>query len=100
MLPSGDLFLGEPRYLETDNRAVLPLLHRIRCFVSREDVIHAFTLPSAGLKIDATPGRLSVTSLSFTESGVFYGQCSELCGANHRLMPIVIETTLPALLKE
>jgi heme/copper-type cytochrome/quinol oxidase subunit 2 len=100
MLPPEDLLEGEPRYLETDNRVVFPLLNKIRCFVGREDVIHALTLPPAGLKIDATPGRLSVVNLNFEKRGVLLGQCRELCGANHRLMPIVVETTSSTLFKE
>lgn len=100
MLPPEELSEGDPRYLETDNRAVLPAQNRIRCLIGREDVIHAWTLPSAGLKVDATPGRLSLISLRFKNTGVFYGQCRELCGANHRFMPVVVEITLPELFKE
>lgn len=100
MLPPEDLFLGESRYLEADNRAVLPLFRRVRCLIGREDVIHAWTLPTAGLKVDATPGRLRLISLYFRSRGVFYGQCRELCGANHRLMPIVLEAAPALCLKE
>ena len=100
IVPSEELLLGEPRYLEADNRAVFPVLRGIRYLVGREDVIHAWALPSASLKVDATPGRLSLLNLTFRETGVFYGQCRELCGANHRLMPVVVEATLPILFKE
>ncbi len=100
ILPSEDLFLGEPRYLEADNRAVLPTLRRVRCLIGREDVIHAWAIPSAGLKVDATPGRLSLIFLNLNACGVLYGQCRELCGANHSLMPVVVEAATPLCFKE
>ena len=100
MLPSEDLLSGDLRYLEADNRAVLPLIRGVRCLIGREDVIHAWTIPSAGLKVDATPGRLRLITLNLSKGGVLYGQCRELCGANHRLMPVVVEAAPPLCFKE
>lgn len=100
ILPTEDLREGISRLLEVDNRVVVPVNSGIRVFVTREDVIHAWTIPCLGIKIDATPGRLNVLSLIPSVCGVFLGQCSELCGANHRLMPIVFEVTLPSLFVE
>lgn len=100
MLPSEELNGGETRYLEADNRIVIPLGREVRCLVGREDVIHAFAIPAISLKIDATPGRLNLVNLNFGGVGVLYGQCRELCGANHRLIPVVIEVTVPSLFKE
>ena len=81
------------RLLETDNRVVLPYLIRVRCLVSSADVLHSWALPSLGVKLDAIPGRLNQTNLTRYRPGVVYGQCSEICGANHSYMPIVIEFT-------
>ncbi len=98
--PTENLEIGETRYLEVDNRLIIPLKIGINFFIRREDVIHAWTIPVLGVKVDATPGRLNVINLSLEISGVLYGQCRELCGANHRFMPIVIETTTITLFKE
>ena len=86
MLESGDL-----RLLDTDNSLVLPVDTHIRFIVTANDVIHCFAVPSLGIKIDATPGRLNQVSTLIHRTGVFYGQCSELCGVNHALMPIKIK---------
>ena len=83
----GSLF----RLLETDNRVVLPYLINARVLISRADVLHSWALPSIGVKLDATPGRLNQLVISRYRPGVIYGQCSEICGANHRYMPIVVE---------
>ena len=69
----------------------MPTGTHIRFIVSATDVIHAFAIPSLGLKVDAIPGRLNQTSVLIERPGVFYGQCSEICGVNHGFMPIVIE---------
>jgi len=83
---------GEFRLLEVDNRIVIPILTEIRLLVTASDVIHAWTIPAIGLKADAIPGRLNQLRLLLNRAGVFYGQCSEICGANHSFMPIVIES--------
>lgn len=79
------------RLLDVDNRIVLPFLTQIRLLVSSSDVIHSWTVPSLGVKIDALPGRLNQSRFIISRPGVIYGQCSEICGANHRFIPIVIE---------
>nr|WNH36672.1 cytochrome c oxidase subunit II [Nasutitermes sp.] len=80
------------RLLDTDNRVVLPMNSPIRMIVTAADVLHAWTVPSLGVKTDATPGRLNQISFSINRPGLLYGQCSEICGANHSFMPIVIES--------
>ena len=82
---------GEPSQLAVDNRLVVPAGEPIRMQVIGADVIHAFAVPSLWFKIDAVPGKLSERQLKINEPGVYYGQCSELCGARHGYMPIVIE---------
>nr|YP_009003616.1 cytochrome c oxidase subunit II [Schistometopum gregorii]AGZ19102.1 cytochrome c oxidase subunit II [Schistometopum gregorii] len=91
MIPTQDLELGQLRLLEVDNRMVVPMESPIRMLISAEDVLHSWAIPSLGLKTDAIPGRLNQTTLIATYPGIFYGQCSEICGANHSFMPIVIE---------
>nr|QOE88755.1 cytochrome c oxidase subunit II [Globitermes sulphureus] len=80
------------RLLDTDNRTVLPMNSPIRLIVTAADVLHSWTVPSLGVKTDATPGRLNQVSFSINRPGLLYGQCSEICGANHSFMPIVIES--------
>ena len=77
--------------LDVDNRLVLPTLSDILFLVTSSDVLHSWTVPALGIKIDAIPGRLNYLSSKAMYSGVFYGQCSEICGSNHRFMPIVVE---------
>lgn len=79
------------RLLDVDNRIVIPFETQIRIIVTAADVIHSWTVPSLGVKIDATPGRLNQAGFTLRRPGLFYGQCSEICGANHRFIPIVIE---------
>nr|QQQ88843.1 cytochrome c oxidase subunit 2 [Hyalella latimana] len=79
------------RLLETDNSLVLPSLSQIRMIVTGGDVIHSWAVPSLGVKADAVPGRLNQLMVYINRSGVFYGQCSEICGANHSFMPIKVE---------
>nr|AYW52144.1 cytochrome c oxidase subunit 2 [Lamiinae sp. 2 ACP-2013] len=79
------------RLLDVDNRMIIPFESQIRMLVTAADVIHSWTIPSMGVKIDATPGRLNQVSFSSNRTGIFYGQCSEICGANHSFMPIVVE---------
>nr|AAF98048.1 cytochrome c oxidase II [Zerynthia rumina] len=80
------------RLLDVDNRIILPMNNQIRIMVTATDVIHSWTIPSLGVKIDANPGRLNQTSFFINRPGIFFGQCSEICGANHSFMPIVIES--------
>ncbi|YP_009020105.1 cytochrome c oxidase subunit II (mitochondrion) [Onychostoma macrolepis] len=91
MVPTQDLTPGQFRLLETDHRVVIPVESPIRILVSAEDVLHSWAVPSMGVKMDAVPGRLNQTALLASRPGVYYGQCSEICGANHSFMPIVIE---------
>lgn len=92
MIATSDLTKGTFRLLEVDNRVVLPVNTHIRLLVTSADVLHSWAVPSFGIKIDACPGRLSQGSLLIKREGVFYGQCSEICGINHAFMPIVIKT--------
>nr|APC60715.1 cytochrome c oxidase subunit II [Trinomys setosus] len=91
MIPTTDLKPGELRLLEVDNRVVLPMEVPVRMLISSEDVLHSWAIPSLGLKTDAIPGRLNQTILTSSRPGLYYGQCSEICGSNHSFMPIVIE---------
>lgn len=91
MTPTRDLKEGEFRLLEVDNRAILPIQTEIRILVTAADVIHSWTIPSLGVKVDAIPGRLNQLGIYIQRPGIFYGQCSEICGANHSFIPIAIE---------
>jgi cytochrome c oxidase subunit 2 len=91
MVPDADLEEGQLRLLDVDNRIVVPVDTHIRFIVTGADVIHDFAVPSLGLKIDATPGRLNQTSVLIQREGTYYGQCSELCGVYHAFMPICVE---------
>nr|YP_001798495.1 cytochrome c oxidase subunit II [Friesea antarctica]ABS57593.1 cytochrome c oxidase subunit II [Friesea antarctica] len=84
------------RLLDVDNRMTLPFNTQIRALISAADVLHSWTIPSLGIKTDAVPGRLNQLNFLTTRPGLFYGQCSEICGANHSFMPIVIESTSPS----
>nr|YP_009317604.1 cytochrome c oxidase subunit 2 [Pterocladia mexicana]YP_009317650.1 cytochrome c oxidase subunit 2 [Pterocladia robusta]YP_011017039.1 cytochrome c oxidase subunit 2 [Pterocladiella capillacea]AOX49056.1 cytochrome c oxidase subunit 2 [Pterocladia mexicana]AOX49102.1 cytochrome c oxidase subunit 2 [Pterocladia robusta]WQB61717.1 cytochrome c oxidase subunit 2 [Pterocladiella capillacea] len=96
MIPEEDLEIGQLRLLEVDNRMVIPINTHVRLIVSAADVLHSWAVPSLGIKCDAIPGRLNQTSLFIKREGVYYGQCSEICGINHGFMPIVVEAvTLP-----
>jgi len=91
MVLDEDLTKGSYRLLEVDNRVVLPEQTPIRLLVTSNDVLHSWAVPSLGVKIDACPGRLNQVYLFIKRRGVYYGQCSELCGINHGFMPIVVE---------
>ena len=91
IIPSNELPEDGFRLLDVDNRTVLPINTQIRVLISAADVIHSWTVPALGVKADAIPGRLNQVSFLINRPGLFYGQCSEICGANHRFMPIVIE---------
>lgn len=92
MLQEDDLQLGQLRLLEVDNRVVLPVNTNIRVIITSADVLHSWAVPSLGIKCDAVPGRLNQVTTYIKREGVFYGQCSELCGINHGFMPIVVES--------
>lgn len=79
------------RLLEVNNRTILPFQTQIRLLVSAADVLHSWALPSLGIKVDANPGRLNQISFLINRPGIFYGQCSEICGSVHSFIPIVIE---------
>lgn len=94
MISEEDLELGQLRLLEVDNRMVVPINTHIRIIVTAADVLHSWAVPSLGVKCDAVPGRLNQTSLFIKREGIYYGQCSEICGINHGFMPIVVEAVL------
>nr|QCF39662.1 cytochrome c oxidase subunit 2 [Glomeridesmus spelaeus] len=79
------------RLLETNNTTPIPILNQIRTLISTSDVIHAWTIPTLGIKIDAIPGRLNQVSFIINRPSTLFGQCSEICGANHSFMPIMLE---------
>nr|WMV00377.1 cytochrome oxidase subunit II [Maoricicada hamiltoni] len=87
-----DMEKNEFRLLDVDNRVILPFNTQIRLLISSFDVIHSWAMPSMSLKVDAVPGRLNQMSMLISRPGISYGQCSEICGANHSFMPIVIES--------
>lgn len=91
LIPESDLELGDLRLLEVDNQLVVPANTHIRCILTAADVIHCWAIPSLGVKLDCIPGRLNQTSFLADREGTFYGQCSEICGANHSSMPIVVK---------
>jgi len=91
MKKNEELLPGEPRLLETDHRIVLPVDTNIKLQITAADVLHSWAVPAFGVKRDAVPGRLNETWVRITRPGVYYGQCSELCGADHSFMPIAVE---------
>nr|YP_009472910.1 cytochrome c oxidase subunit II [Nabicula flavomarginata]AST10127.1 cytochrome c oxidase subunit II [Nabicula flavomarginata] len=91
MKPMSSLEMSEFRLLDVDNRIVLPINSQIRILATATDVIHSWTIPCLGVKIDATPGRLNQGSFTIKRPTIMFGQCSEICGANHSFMPIVME---------
>lgn len=91
IIPSNELSKNNFRLLDVDNRIILPINNQIRILVTATDVIHSWTIPSLGVKVDANPGRLNQTRFFINRPGIFFGQCSEICGANHSFIPIVIE---------
>lgn len=96
MVAEADLKPGQPRLLAVDNEVVVPVNKVVRIQVTAADVIHSFAMPSFGVKIDALPGRLNESWFQATKEGVFYGQCSELCGRDHAFMPIAIRVVSEA----
>nr|ADL39913.1 cytochrome oxidase subunit 2 [Atheta setigera] len=95
MIPTNELNSFNFRLLDVDNRIVVPFNSQIRMLVTAADVLHSWTIPSLSVKIDATPGRLNQINFFINRTGIFFGQCSEICGANHSFMPIVLESISP-----
>nr|YP_010987561.1 cytochrome c oxidase subunit II [Anotylus hirtulus]WON65967.1 cytochrome c oxidase subunit II [Anotylus hirtulus] len=95
MIPINEMNMYNFRLLDVDNRVVIPFNSQIRLLVTSSDVIHSWTIPSMNIKIDATPGRLNQVNMFTNRTGIFFGQCSEICGANHSFMPIVLESISP-----
>lgn len=91
IVPGEDISKREFRLLETDNHTVIPIGAQVRLLVTSVDVIHSWTVPTLGVKADAVPGRLNQVRFVCMRPGLFYGQCSEICGANHRFIPITLE---------
>jgi len=91
IVPTNDLNENNFRLLDVDNRIILPINSQIRILITATDVLHSWTIPALGVKVDGTPGRLNQTNFLINRPGLFYGQCSEICGANHSFIPIVIE---------
>jgi cytochrome c oxidase subunit 2 len=96
VVPEKELKPGQPRLLTVDNELVVPVNKVVRVLVTGFDVIHAFAVPSFGIKIDAIPGRLNETWFTATKEGWYYGQCSELCGKDHAFMPIAVHVVSDA----
>nr|UGS80336.1 cytochrome c oxidase subunit II [Hemicaecilius smithersi] len=93
MIPSTENLLGDFRLLEVNNRLMVPMNTQTRILVSAADVLHSWAMPALGLKIDANPGRINQASFLIKYPGLFFGQCSEICGSVHSFMPIVLEST-------
>jgi len=91
MILEDDLEFGELRLLEVDHRLILPSNTHIKVLVTSSDVLHSWAIPALGIKMDACPGRLNYITLFIKKTGIFYGQCSEICGVNHGFMPIVVQ---------
>jgi cytochrome c oxidase subunit 2 len=91
LVQDSDLKPGEPRLLATDEHVVLPVGVTIRVQTTADDVVHSWSVPSLGVKLDAFPGRLNETWTRIDKPGLYYGQCSQLCGINHGFMPIEVE---------
>nr|YP_010934981.1 cytochrome c oxidase subunit II [Ornithodoros improvisus]WKW52629.1 cytochrome c oxidase subunit II [Ornithodoros improvisus] len=93
MIPFDETANQNFRLLDVDNRIVLPFNTNTRLLITSADVIHSWTIPTLGVKMDAVPGRLNQISSTANRPGIYYGQCSEICGANHSFMPISMEIT-------
>lgn len=91
IVPADEISEDRFRLLDVDNRTILPTHIQIRVLIRSADVLHSWTVPSLGVKGDAVPGRLNQVKFICHRPGVFFGQCSEICGANHRFIPIVVE---------
>jgi cytochrome c oxidase subunit 2 len=91
MIADEDLQEGQLRLFDVDNRIVLPVETDVRLLTTATDVIHSWAVPALGVKLDAVPGKINETWLRINRPGIYYGQCSELCGAYHAFMPVMIE---------
>jgi cytochrome c oxidase subunit 2 len=100
MVPEADLKEGQPRLLTVDREVVVPVNKNVVVGVKANDVIHDWAVPSFGIKLDAVPGRLQVTWFRAEQEGIYYGQCSELCGRNHAFMPIAVRVVSEAEFEE
>ena len=90
MIDTKNLKPNQPRLLETDNHVVVPVNKVVKVLITANDVLHAWAVPSFGVKRDAVPGRINETWFKAEKEGVYYGQCSELCGSRHAFMPITV----------
>jgi len=95
IIPINEISPNNFRLLDVDNRTILPYNSQIRIIITAADVIHSWTIPALRVKIDATPGRLNQIRFLISRAGLFFGQCSEICGANHRFIPITVERISP-----
>lgn len=100
MTPDDEIEEGQHRLLETDNHVVVPIDTNIRILVTAADVLHAWAVPAFGVKVDAVPGRTNETWMNVNKEGIYYGQCSELCGTGHGFMPITIKAVSKEAFKE
>ena len=100
LVPEEDLKPGQLRLLTADNPVVVPVNTKIRLLITGSDVIHSFALPAMGIKLDAVPGRINETWLEVEREGTYYGQCSEICGAGHSFMPIMLEAVSKEAFKQ
>jgi len=91
IIPTNELTESMFRLLDVDNRTVVPVHTQVRMLISSADVLHSWTVPSLGVKADAVPGRLNQVKFIGQRPGLYFGQCSEICGSNHRFIPIVVE---------
>nr|YP_010835900.1 cytochrome c oxidase subunit II [Apphia rufipenna]WGC89419.1 cytochrome c oxidase subunit II [Apphia rufipenna] len=92
MKPISELEMNDFRLLEVDNKIVLPFNTNIRMLFTSSDVIHSWTIPSLGIKVDCSPGRINQGTININRPGMYFGQCSEICGSNHSFMPISLES--------
>ena len=100
MIEEKDLKANQPRLLSVDNEVVVPVNKNIKVLITANDVLHAWALPSFGVKRDAVPGRINETWFRADRTGTFYGQCSELCGIKHAFMPITVRVVTESEYKE
>ncbi len=96
LIPDDEIKPDQVRLLSTDENLVLPVGKKIRVLVTSSDVLHAFAMPALGMKTDAVPGRTNEIWFDINEPGMYYGQCSELCGSGHAFMPIAIQAVTQA----
>nr|YP_009441853.1 cytochrome c oxidase subunit II [Dryocoetes villosus]AOY39606.1 cytochrome c oxidase subunit 2 [Dryocoetes villosus] len=96
MIPTNELTSYKFRLLDVNNRLIIPFNTQIRVLTTSTDVIHSWAIPALGIKIDSTPGRLNQSNFFINRTSIIFGQCSEICGANHSFMPIVIESIKPS----